>query len=65
VKKVHPHKFRHTLTINYLRNGGDLLTLQALLGRSSPDMVKRYARVAQTDLKEAHRTASPVANWTV
>jgi len=25
--------------------------------------VKRYVRLAQVDLKEAHKRASPVANW--
>jgi site-specific recombinase XerD len=64
VRKVHPHRFRHTFAINFLRNGGNIYVLQEILGHTSRlDMVKRYLKLAERDTTDNHRIASPVANW--
>jgi site-specific recombinase XerD len=62
VDKCHPHRFRHTFAVMFLRNGGSSLALQRLLGHSTMEMVRVYVKLSEVDLREAHRRASPVEN---
>lgn len=63
VANCHPHRFRHTFAIEFLRNGGQVLELQQLLGHTTLQMVQHYATLAQADLDAAMKRASPVDNW--
>ena len=63
VADVHPHRFRHTAAIAFIRAGGNAFALMRMLGHSDMTMTRRYLELAQADDKEAHRIASPVDNW--
>ena len=58
---VHPHLLRHTFATMWLKNGGDSLMLQRLLGHTTLMMTNRYCQaVGSYDAVEAHRKYSPV-----
>lgn len=47
------HVLRHTFASHFMMGGGDLLTLQKILGHGSLDMVLRYAHLAPEHLEQA------------
>jgi integrase/recombinase XerD len=63
VTGVHPHRFRHTFAITFLRNGGNVFELKAILGHESLHTVQIYLRLAEADIEQAGRSRSPADRW--
>ena len=59
-KRLGPHTCRHTFAKSFLMNGGDLLSLQRILGHSSLEVVRMYVDLDVKDLIEQQRRFSPV-----
>jgi len=54
------HTFRHTMAKMYLLNGGDILTLQYILGHTTLDMTRRYIEFFNNDIHLQHAKSSPL-----
>ncbi|MCD8530717.1 MAG: tyrosine-type recombinase/integrase [Saccharospirillaceae bacterium] len=55
------HILRHTFASHFMMNGGDILTLQKILGHSDLKMTLRYAHLSPDYLNQALEF-NPLAN---
>ncbi|MCL0090648.1 tyrosine-type recombinase/integrase [Dehalococcoidia bacterium] len=60
--RVSPHTFRHTMAVTFLRNGGDVFSLQRILGHSQLEVLRGYINLAQSDISRVHQRNSPADN---
>lgn len=58
--KITPYQLRHSFATLYIKNGGDLFTLQKQMGHSDLRMTKRYTEIDDQFLQSQHTTFSPV-----
>jgi integrase len=60
VNRLHAHLCRHTFSINYLLNGGDIFSLKEILGHTTLDMVNHYLHFTSAQIVMQHHKYSPM-----
>lgn len=60
-KRVSPHSFRHQFCLDYILNGGDVFSLQRIVGHADITTTRKYVQMSGTDLKNQHALYSPLA----
>lgn len=60
--KAGPHLLRHTFGKLYIMNGGDVFSLQRIMGHRNLQTTMIYVYMNTEDLIEQHRKFSPLAN---
>lgn len=63
--RLSAHTFRHSLAFRFLRDGGDIISLQRLLRHSTLDMTKKYLSAFGHVLPEINERHNPLNNMDV
>jgi site-specific recombinase XerD len=60
IVRLHAHLCRHSFAINYLLNGGDIFSLQEILGHTTLEMVRHYLHFTSSQVAMQHHKYSPM-----
>lgn len=60
VEKTNIHGLRHNFAKGWVRNNGNMFTLQKVLGHASLDMTRKYVKLFSEDIKEDFDRFSPL-----
>jgi integrase/recombinase XerD len=63
IKKCNPHKFRHSFCRDYILNGGDIFTLQKIVGHSDISTTRKYIQMDYEHMSNQHTKFSPVSRY--
>lgn len=63
VEKTSIHLYRHTFAKKWIMNGGDIFSLQKILGHSSLEMVKKYVALFGGDLQVQYNRFNPLESF--
>ncbi len=58
--KMGPHRLRHAFGKNFLVQGGDLRSLQEIMGHADIETTQKYASLNLTDIVRKHQRFSPL-----
>lgn len=61
-KRLSPHTFRHSFAKTYLMAGGDVISLQTIMGHSKLETTRKYVYLLTEDIQKKHRQFSPMDN---
>lgn len=61
-EKISSHTWRHTFAKNYLLNGGDIFSLQEILGHADIETTKIYLNLNEKEIKMQHAKYNPLDN---
>jgi len=60
VNRTNLHGLRHSFERGWIRNNGNVFTLQKILGHSSQEMTRRYVKLFDDELKQDFDQFSPL-----
>lgn len=59
---ISPHSWRRTFARIFLLQGGDLVSLQLILGHASIDQTRKYIQLTGDDVAEVNNRCNPLSN---
>lgn len=59
-RRITPHSLRHLFCRNYILSGGDVFSLQRIVGHQDISTTRKYTEMTREDLQTQHSQFSPV-----